>query len=313
MTPLSSYRRTGADPPFGDPRRAHGTRFEGYYWRLTDVAAGRVAIVLCGVCRDAAGPWAIVALAASDGLVRSPDRAASAEVSFGGLGSPRRDRPLRLGRGVARRPRAGCASSNCALRKGSSGRGGCSGGSGRRRSCRGCRSTGIRTCSARASWVRGGTARRRTRRRTGGRASPSTGGGGRPRASRAPTPASRSPAAGCWAARRLRWWCGSRTGCCGWRRRSRGVVTAVGEAGWRVRARSAAVDGRAGGRGGGSAGRAAGPGAGGAPRRRPLAAVPGGDACRVRVWRGRRLWWSGSFWARRTRAVDLGSRRTAAG
>ena len=24
--------------PFGDPRRAHGTPFEGYYWRLTDAA-----------------------------------------------------------------------------------------------------------------------------------------------------------------------------------------------------------------------------------------------------------------------------------
>jgi tocopherol cyclase len=70
VTPPSWYRRTGADLPFGDPRRAHGTRFEGYYWRLTDAAAGRVAIVLCGVCRDAAGPWAIVAFA-SDGLVRS--------------------------------------------------------------------------------------------------------------------------------------------------------------------------------------------------------------------------------------------------
>ena len=58
MTLLEAYRRTGADPPFGDPRRAHGVRFEGYYWRFTDAAAGRVVIVLCGVCRDAAGTWA---------------------------------------------------------------------------------------------------------------------------------------------------------------------------------------------------------------------------------------------------------------
>jgi hypothetical protein len=86
VTPLSWYRRTGADPPFGDQRRAHGTRFEGYYWRLTDAAAGRVAIVLCGVCRDAAGPWAIVALAAEPGgLVRSRIEPL-AEVSFGSLG-----------------------------------------------------------------------------------------------------------------------------------------------------------------------------------------------------------------------------------
>jgi hypothetical protein len=69
---LEAYRRTGADPPFGDPRRAHGVRFEGYYWRFTDAAAGRVVIVLCGVCRDAAGTWAVVALAAHPGgLVRS--------------------------------------------------------------------------------------------------------------------------------------------------------------------------------------------------------------------------------------------------
>jgi len=84
VTPLSSYRRTGADPPFGDPRRAHGTRFEGYYWRLT--AADRVAIVLCGVCRDAVGAWAIVALATHpDGLVRSRVEPL-ASVSFGELG-----------------------------------------------------------------------------------------------------------------------------------------------------------------------------------------------------------------------------------
>jgi hypothetical protein len=85
VTPLASYRRTGADPPFGDPRRAHGTRFEGYYWRLTDVAGGRVAIALCGVCRDAAGPWAVVAFASSDGVVRSRIEP-FAEVAFGSLG-----------------------------------------------------------------------------------------------------------------------------------------------------------------------------------------------------------------------------------
>ncbi len=82
MTPLAWYRRTGADPPFGDPRRAHGTRFEGYYWRLT--GPDRVTIVLCGVCRDATGPWAIVALASSDGMVRSRLEPL-ADVSFSGL------------------------------------------------------------------------------------------------------------------------------------------------------------------------------------------------------------------------------------
>jgi len=69
---LEAYRRTGADPPFGDPRRAHGVPFEGYYWRFTDAPAGRVVIVLCGVSHDAAGSWALVALAAHpEGLVRS--------------------------------------------------------------------------------------------------------------------------------------------------------------------------------------------------------------------------------------------------
>jgi hypothetical protein len=86
VNPLAWYRKTGADPPFGDPRRAHGTRFEGYYWRITDAAGGRVAIALCGVCRDAVGPWGIVALAAEPGgLVRSRIEPL-AEVSFGGLG-----------------------------------------------------------------------------------------------------------------------------------------------------------------------------------------------------------------------------------
>jgi hypothetical protein len=83
---LEAYRRTGADPPFGDPRRAHGVRFEGYYWRLTDAAGGRVAVVLCGVCRDAAGAWAVVALAAHPGgLVRSRIVEAP-EVDFRALG-----------------------------------------------------------------------------------------------------------------------------------------------------------------------------------------------------------------------------------
>jgi hypothetical protein len=69
---LEAYRGTGADLPFGDARRAHGVRFEGYYWRFTEVSAGRVVIVLCGVCRDDAGTWAVVALAAHpEGLVRS--------------------------------------------------------------------------------------------------------------------------------------------------------------------------------------------------------------------------------------------------
>jgi hypothetical protein len=64
---LDAYRGTGADPPFGDPARAHGTALEGYYWRIVDATAGSVVVVLCGVCQGAAGPWAAVALAAHPG------------------------------------------------------------------------------------------------------------------------------------------------------------------------------------------------------------------------------------------------------
>jgi hypothetical protein len=68
---LARYRASGADPPFGDPRRHHGVGMEGYYWRLTDAGAGRVVIVLCGVCAARDGTWAVVALAAHPyGLVR---------------------------------------------------------------------------------------------------------------------------------------------------------------------------------------------------------------------------------------------------
>jgi Tocopherol cyclase len=64
---LEAYRRTGADPPFGDPGRAHGTSMEGYYWRVVDADAGSVLVVLCGVCGGARDPWAVVALAAHPG------------------------------------------------------------------------------------------------------------------------------------------------------------------------------------------------------------------------------------------------------
>jgi hypothetical protein len=64
---LTAYRRTGADLPFGDPWPAHGVLMEGYYWRFTDPAAGRVLIVLCGVSRSPTGSWAAVAMAAHPG------------------------------------------------------------------------------------------------------------------------------------------------------------------------------------------------------------------------------------------------------
>jgi hypothetical protein len=64
---VRAYRAAGADPPFADPGRAHGAALEGYYWRIVDVAAGSVTVVLCGVCQGPGGPWAIVALAAHPG------------------------------------------------------------------------------------------------------------------------------------------------------------------------------------------------------------------------------------------------------
>jgi hypothetical protein len=65
---LAAYRRTGADPPFGDPRRPHGVAMEGWFWRITDAAGGTVVVVLGGVCRAADGrAWGTVGLAAHPG------------------------------------------------------------------------------------------------------------------------------------------------------------------------------------------------------------------------------------------------------
>jgi len=64
---LAAYRATGADPPFGDPRRAHGVPLEGYFWRLTDAAAGRVVVALCGAFHGPRGSWSLVALASHPG------------------------------------------------------------------------------------------------------------------------------------------------------------------------------------------------------------------------------------------------------
>ena len=65
---LASYRRTGADPPWGDPRRYHGVAMEGYFWRFTQASGGQVAIVMCGISRARDGErWAFVGLAAHPG------------------------------------------------------------------------------------------------------------------------------------------------------------------------------------------------------------------------------------------------------
>jgi Tocopherol cyclase len=65
---LAAYRRSGADPPWGDPRRYHGVAMEGYFWRFTQAAAGRVAIVISAVSRARDGePWAFVGIATHPG------------------------------------------------------------------------------------------------------------------------------------------------------------------------------------------------------------------------------------------------------
>ena len=51
---------------------SHGTEMEGWFWRVTDPASGRVVVALCGVNRHPAGDWATVAVALHPGgIVRS--------------------------------------------------------------------------------------------------------------------------------------------------------------------------------------------------------------------------------------------------
>ncbi len=70
---FDALRTNGADPPFTDPSRYHGGGLEGFFWRLTDAAAGRVVVVLAAISRDAGGPpWGLAAMAAHPGgMVRS--------------------------------------------------------------------------------------------------------------------------------------------------------------------------------------------------------------------------------------------------
>ena len=72
---LRRYRALGSDLPFTDLRRAHGVGLEGYFWRFSHAASGRVIVALCGVCRDGAGAsWATVALAGHPGtFLRTAD------------------------------------------------------------------------------------------------------------------------------------------------------------------------------------------------------------------------------------------------
>lgn len=60
----AAYRATGATLPYGDLLAAHGVSMEGYFWRVTDAASGRVVIALIGVNRDAGGAhWSTLGLA----------------------------------------------------------------------------------------------------------------------------------------------------------------------------------------------------------------------------------------------------------
>ena len=70
---LAAYRRTGADPPFGDPRGYHGIGMEGHFWRFTEPRTGAVVVAILAISRDAHGePWAMASLAAHPGgAVRS--------------------------------------------------------------------------------------------------------------------------------------------------------------------------------------------------------------------------------------------------
>jgi hypothetical protein len=70
---LDAYRRTGADPPFGDPRGYHGVGMEGHFWRITQPATGAVVVAIVAISRDAGGAlWAMASLACHPGgVVRS--------------------------------------------------------------------------------------------------------------------------------------------------------------------------------------------------------------------------------------------------
>ena len=57
------WRRTGADLPYGDLGADRGTAFEGWYWRFSDPATGRVVVALCGGMRS----WALGAVASHPG------------------------------------------------------------------------------------------------------------------------------------------------------------------------------------------------------------------------------------------------------
>jgi len=73
----SAYRASGADRPYGDPLPAHGVALEGYFWRFTDPATGRVVIALDGVNDAGDGTWSTLGLAAHPhGFLRTTEHPA---------------------------------------------------------------------------------------------------------------------------------------------------------------------------------------------------------------------------------------------
>lgn len=89
MRLLDSYRRTGADLPFGSPERAHGVAMEGYFWRFTCPTTGRVLVTLIGVNRGPRGPWATLGVATHGGgvparlVIADPDGATAQPRTLG--------------------------------------------------------------------------------------------------------------------------------------------------------------------------------------------------------------------------------------
>lgn len=65
----NAYRRTGADLPFGDPLPSHACEMEGWFWRVTDAASGRVVVALFSVNRHPDGDWSTAAVALHPGDV----------------------------------------------------------------------------------------------------------------------------------------------------------------------------------------------------------------------------------------------------
>ena len=82
------YRSTGADLPFQSPLPAHpGVAMEGYFWRITEPATGRVIIALNGVNRGPHGPWAALGFAAHPGGFLCVDAHPTASADHVGIGA----------------------------------------------------------------------------------------------------------------------------------------------------------------------------------------------------------------------------------